>query len=118
MKLIFVGISAFTIATVGVSPTLTSPTPVMARAADETGCTARLTAKDPFAQINVRTGPGTQYPSPHYGVVGDTVIILRGKVDGFAIATDSYGYRWVKVRFPNSGATGWIRRDLVSGFTC
>jgi hypothetical protein len=81
------------------------------------GCTARLSARDPRSQINVRTGAGTNYPAPSYGLVGDQVQILRGNVDGFAIATDRNGARWVKVRFPKSQVVGWVRRDLVSNFT-
>ncbi len=90
--------------------------PMVAQA--QSGCAAWLTAEDPQAQINVRSGPGRQYTSPHYGLVGDRVLILAGKVDGLAIVTDRLGLSWVKVRFPKSGATGWVRRDLVGAFRC
>mgnify|MGYP002777190477 FL=1 len=95
---------------------LGSVAPVFAQA--RSGCEANLIAKDSYAQINVRSGPGTEYSSPHYGVVGDRVIILRGNVDGFAIARDRNGARWVKVEFSKSRARGWIRRDFLSGFSC
>jgi len=59
----------------------------------QTGCDVKLRASSPGARINVRSGPGTQYSSPHYGVAGDRVVVLRGNsvdgnVDGFAIASD------------------------------
>jgi uncharacterized protein YraI len=88
------------------------------QAQDPSSCTALLIAQDPNAQINVRSGPGTQYPSPHYALVGDRVMILRGNVDGFAISTDQYGVRWVKVEFPTTKARGWIRRDFIGRFRC
>lgn len=82
------------------------------------GCTAVLTAKVPNSQINVRSGPGLQYSAPHYGLVGDKVVILRGNVDGFAIQRDRQGWQWVQVEFLKSKARGWIRRDLISDFRC
>jgi hypothetical protein len=70
----------------------------------------KLIATDPSAQINVRTGPSTSYDSPHYGVVGDKVIL-----------TESGRERdvqdiWYKVKFAGSGASaaeGWIRSDFI-----
>jgi hypothetical protein len=82
------------------------------------GCRAKLIAQDRYAQINVRSEPGVEYSSPSYGLVGDTVGILRGNVDGFAIARDRQGNRWVKVEFVKSRARGWIRRDFISNFNC
>lgn len=83
------------------------------------GCTARLASEDRDAQINVREGPGREYRSPHYGVVGDEVIILRGEGrEGLALAEDRNGMLWVKVEFPNSGARGWVRRDFLTRFYC
>ncbi len=96
------------------SPGLTAPIVDQA----QSGCAAWLTAEDPQAQINVRSGPGRQYASPHYGLVGDRVLIMPGKADGLAIVTDRLGLSWVKVRFPNSGASGWVRRDLIGSFEC
>lgn len=68
---------------------------------------ARLTANDPGAQINVRTAPTTQANSPHYGVAGDWVEVLNASDGGD-------GYIWYYVRFYQSGAEGWIRSDFLS----
>lgn len=59
------------------------------------------------SQINVRTGPGTQYYARHYGLPGDRVIILND-------AYGNDGYRWWYLKFNVSGAKGWIREDFVA----
>jgi hypothetical protein len=70
----------------------------------------KLVATDPAAQINVRTGPGTSYDSPHYGVVGDKVILTESGRERDAQDI------WYKVKFAGSGASaaeGWIRSDFI-----
>lgn len=84
-------------------------------------CTAALRVKSRSARsgvINVRSGPGINYSAPHYGVVGDEVIILVEKNGRYAIETDVQGFKWVRVEFPKTGAKGWIRRDFISDFRC
>lgn len=60
----------------------------------------------PSSQINVRRSPSTNAAIAHYGLGGDRV-----DVSDWVNSTD--GYIWYSVRFPNSGATGWVRGDLV-----
>ena len=55
---------------------------------------------------NIRTGPGTNYSVRHVAYTGDRVRILDS-------STDSGGYIWYKVYFPNSGADGWIAGQLI-----
>ena len=55
---------------------------------------------------NIRTGPGTNYPTQHIAYPGDRVRILDS-------AQDSSGYLWYKVYFPKSGADGWIAGQLI-----
>jgi hypothetical protein len=71
---------------------------------------ATLRANNPGSRINVRSGPTINSSTPHYGVVGDRVQIIRCVQD-----TDTRGsdLNWCNVRFPNSGATGWIRSDFI-----
>lgn len=57
------------------------------------------------SRVNVRAYPSTQADSPHYGLVGDRVEIIR-QTEG------RDGYTWYYVEF-NSGAKGWIRSDFV-----
>ncbi|MCU0524627.1 MAG: SH3 domain-containing protein [Elainella sp. Prado103] len=66
----------------------------------------RLRAADPQAQINLRSSPDPDSSPLGYGLVGDRVEILE-QVPG------SDDYTWVRVRFYQSGAIGWIRGDLV-----
>lgn len=55
---------------------------------------------------NVRTGPGTKYPTEHECYPGDRVKIISQD-------TDSGGYVWYKVYFPKSGASGWMAAQLI-----
>jgi serine/threonine protein kinase, bacterial len=66
---------------------------------------AVLTGTQPGSRVNVRSSPSTQSASPHYGVVGDRVEVLRS-IKG----NDSY--TWYYVQF-KSGAEGWVRGDFV-----
>lgn len=56
-------------------------------------------------RINVRSGPSTSASSPHFGVQGDVVQLLKQ-------TRGRDGYTWQFVQFP-SGAQGWVRGDLV-----
>jgi serine/threonine-protein kinase len=55
---------------------------------------------------NIRRGPGTKYPVQHIAYSGDRVKILGTDYD-------SGGYRWYRVYFPKSGASGWIAGQLL-----
>lgn len=58
------------------------------------------------SRVNIRQSPSTSASVKHYGMGGDRVNILSQ-----TNAPD--GYRWYFVEFPNSGARGWIRGDLL-----
>jgi hypothetical protein len=62
------------------------------------------------SQINIRSGPGIQQSSLHYGVVGDRVEILDSQREN---SSDIYSRRWHRVRFVESGAIGWVRGDFL-----
>ena len=67
----------------------------------------QLTAQTPASQINVRTGPGTTFDSPHYGVVGDEVTLIESAREANSKQI------WYKVKFTGSGIEGWIRSDFI-----
>ncbi len=67
---------------------------------------AYLVGQVPGSRVNVRSAPSTSAPSPHYGLVGDRVQVIR-------YVTDKDGYTWYYVEFP-SRARGWIRGDYLS----
>jgi len=67
---------------------------------------AVLTANKVKVWINLRETPSEIGKYLGYGLVGDRVQII-------AQATGD-NYIWYEVRFPRSGAQGWIRGDFVS----
>ncbi len=67
---------------------------------------ALLDAEDISSRINVRSAPTLAAKTPHYGVVGDRVEVLRT-----VFQPDDYA--WHYVRFRSSGAEGWVRVDFV-----
>lgn len=82
---------------------------------EQSHCSARLTANEFNARITLRSGPGTQYGSRGYGVVGDLVYLLTEvgppEVDS---VVDNQGLTWFRVGFPRSRAIGWIREDFLN----
>jgi SH3-like domain-containing protein len=66
---------------------------------------ALLIGNEPGSRINVRSAPSLNASSPHYGLVGDRVTVIR-------FTTGAAGDRWYYIRF-SSGAEGWVRADFV-----
>jgi hypothetical protein len=66
---------------------------------------AVLVGKETGSRVNVRAYPSTRADSPHYGLVGDRVEVLK-QTEG------QDGYTWYYVEF-SSGARGWIRADFI-----
>jgi hypothetical protein len=108
VKLFFLGIT--TLFLIKASPILSQNT----FANQRSFCTAQLTAQSRDAKITLRSGPGANYSSKGYGLVGDFIYILSSSPPQPEYSQDSQGYRWYKVGFPNSGATGWIRNDFLN----
>ncbi|MGB7059785.1 MAG: SH3 domain-containing protein [Geitlerinemataceae cyanobacterium] len=81
---------------------------------DRSHCDANLTANDPNSRITLRSGPGTDYRNLGYGLVGDRVYVLTNIPPELDYEFDRYGYGWYRIGFPDSGAEGWIREDLLS----
>lgn len=67
---------------------------------------AILTARQADARINLRSQPTTQSADKGYGLVGDSVTLLRS-------APGEGSLTWYYVKFAGSGAEGWIRGDFV-----
>lgn len=67
---------------------------------------AVLQATEVGSKINIRSSPSTESSSPHYGLSGDKVEVQRQ-------TKGKDGYTWYYVKFPRSGATGWVRSDLI-----
>lgn len=67
---------------------------------------ARLVGETPGSPVNVRSAPSVNASSPSYGLVGDRIEVLND-------TQGDDGFTWYYVRFPASGAEGWIRGDFV-----
>ncbi|MFL9458989.1 hypothetical protein AB0758_49460 [Tolypothrix bouteillei VB521301_2] len=76
-------------------------------------CQATLIGSERNTRITLRSGPGTNYSSRGYGLVGDRVYVLTATAPELDYEKDKQGYGWHRVGFPKSGATGWIREDLL-----
>ncbi|WP_207713964.1 SH3 domain-containing protein [Scytonema sp. UIC 10036] len=79
-------------------------------------CMATLIGQEYGSRINLRSGPGTDFPEKGYGLVGDRVHILRkaGGIPQDLAAVERRGSVWYRVGFPKSGARGWVREDFIS----
>jgi Bacterial SH3 domain len=66
----------------------------------------QLMAQQADAEINVRQEPSVQAKILHYGVPSDRVTLLYSR-------RDAAGTMWYEVKFPDSGAQGWVRGDFV-----
>ena len=84
----------------------TSPPPPSTNAIPLSAQPARLTSRDPDAQINVRSQPTTKSSAPSYGLPNDPVTLLK-KAQG------DDGYTWYYVQFDGSNTEGWIREDFI-----
>ena len=83
-----------------------SPPPPQINATPLSAQPARLTSRDPDAQINVRSQPTTKSNAPSYGLPDDRVTLLK-KAQG----DDEYS--WYYVQFEGSNIEGWIREDFI-----
>ncbi len=74
------------------------------------GRVVTLTAQDRGTHINLRSQPTVRSRAIGYGLPGDQVSLLECVQD-----TDTRGsdLNWCRVRFPRSGAVGWIRSDFI-----
>lgn len=93
------------------TPTAEAPTPTPAPPAS--GVTsfnppqpATLVAQQAGAQINLRSQPSATSASKGYGLVGDSIKLLRS-------TQGSDGKTWHYVKFDGSGAEGWVRGDFI-----
>jgi hypothetical protein len=84
-----------------------SASPIPAAKSTTSTRTAVLIASDSNSRINLRATPSTSGNLLGYGLVGDQVQVINQ-------TTDDERETWYLVKFPRSGAQGWIREDFVS----
>lgn len=71
-----------------------------------TGRPGILSARDPQAWINIRSGPGIQFGVVFTGTPNMPVLVLQESAGGD-------GFTWYQVRLGNGADEGWVRGDLV-----
>jgi uncharacterized protein YraI len=71
------------------------------------GMVGVLMSSEAGSPINIRYGASPEARIHHIGYAGDRVTVL-----GRTCGEDSYA--WYNVRFPQSGAEGWVRSDLIT----
>jgi hypothetical protein len=69
-----------------------------------------LRGNNPKARINLRSRATINSPTNGYGLAGDRVEILECRQDN---DTRGSNLNWCQVRFPKSGAVGWVRSDFI-----
>lgn len=69
-----------------------------------------LRAQSAGAHINLRSRPTVNSSLMGYGLPGDRVELLQCVQDTDSPNSD---LNWCRVRFPQSGAIGWIRSDFI-----
>jgi hypothetical protein len=84
-----------------------SASPIPAPKSTTSTRTAVLIASDSNSRINLRATPSTSGNLLGYGLVGDQVQVINQ-------TTGDERKTWYLVKFPRSGAQGWIREDFVS----
>lgn len=63
-------------------------------------------------EVNIRTGPGTNFENPFKAAVGMSgLAILDIQPDAESKNLNGKVYQWFKVQFP--GGEGWVRDDLI-----
>lgn len=88
------------------TPGTTPVSPGVTPADEATAKSAVLNATDPNSEINVRSQPSLESDSPHYGVVGDKVQVVRE-------TRGSDGDTWYFVKFDETDVEGWVRSDFI-----
>lgn len=75
-------------------------------------CTATL--RHPTAsEINVRSGPGTDFDVAFKGAVGTAELVVQQvRVDSQSNHLNGKVYQWFQLQFPD-GTQGWVRDDLL-----
>jgi hypothetical protein len=89
-------------------------TPMAVFAQSNSGCTVQLVGRERGSRVNLRTGAGTEYSSPSYLLIGQTVEMLDNPRGGRASKEDSQGSTWYYVEYAPTGTRGWIREDFIA----
>jgi hypothetical protein len=78
------------------------------------GCTVQIVGRERGSRVNLRSGAGTEFSSPSYLLVGQSVTMLDNARGQRISREDSQGSTWYFVEYEPSGTRGWIREDFIA----
>jgi hypothetical protein len=109
-----------------IAPLLTLLPPVTAPATAQSRslCSANIRGQQEGSQVNMRSGPGTDFNSPAFVLVGQRVTLLtndprdsRSPINPI-IRKDNQDMNWYLVEYVPSETRGWIRADFIGSINC
>ena len=77
-------------------------------------CNVRVVGQVRGSQVNMRSGPGTNFSAPNYVLVGQSVNMLNNNNGERVLAYDRAGNEWYLVEYIPTRTRGWIRGDLLA----
>jgi uncharacterized protein YgiM (DUF1202 family) len=99
-------------------PTLTPPATAQEEVSIRNGeCYSRVIGEEQGSQINMRSGPGTDFEIRGYVLVGQIVNNLTGPASRI-VRQDNQGNTWRQVEYLPSRTRGWIRTDFLRQTSC
>lgn len=100
-------------------PTLTPPATAQEEVSIRNGeCSSRVIGEEPGSQINMRSGPGTDFEIRGYVLVGQIVNNLTSDASTRVTRQDSQGNTWRQVEYLPSRTRGWMRTDFLRSVGC
>jgi uncharacterized protein YraI len=87
---------------------------LIATAQQLSNCDVRVVGKERGSRVNLRSGPGTDFGSANYVLVGQIVNMLDTSAGRRIKREDSEGLTWYFVEYEPSKVRGWIREDFVA----
>lgn len=87
-------------------------TPI-ATAQVRSNCSVSIIGDERGSRVNMRSGPGTEFDSPGFILVGQAVRMLNDANGNRIIRTDNQRMQWFLVEYVPSGTRGWVREDFI-----
>lgn len=113
-----------TVSTIAPLLTLLPPATSVATAQNRSLCSALITGREQGSRVNMRSGPGTDFDSPAFVLVGQRVTLLtndprdsRSPINPI-IRRDNQDMNWYLVEYIPSETRGWIRADFIGSINC
>ncbi len=91
-------------------------TPI-ATAQVRSNCSVSIVGNERGSRVNMRSGPGTEFTSPGYILVGQAVRMLNDSNGNRISRNDNQRMKWFLVEYVPSGTRGWVREDFL-GSSC